>query len=134
VARRRNGGEFVLDCLTGSIHGRCEGNAVAFTWNGSDETEPASGHGWAEMLDDGSLEGEICLECGDEIPFIARRPAHFLNSLLGHSDTRMVEKHDGHLAPSYISDAVRAHAPRFVAAADGKVEKLGRRAPSRTLR
>jgi hypothetical protein len=68
-------GEFVLDCLTGSIHGRCEGDAVAFTWDGSDEMEPASGHGWAEMLDDGSLEGEICLERGDDIPFIARRPA-----------------------------------------------------------
>ena len=27
---------------------------------------------------------------------------------LGHSDTRMVEKHYGHLAPSYIADAVRA--------------------------
>ena len=70
-----NGGEFVLNCLTGSIHGRCKGNAVAFTWNGSDEMEPASGHGRAEMQDDGSLEGEICLEGGDDIPFIARRSA-----------------------------------------------------------
>ena len=33
---------------------------------------------------------------------------------LGHSDTRMVEKHYGHLAPSYIADAIRAGAPRFV--------------------
>ena len=32
---------------------------------------------------------------------------------LGHSDTRMVEKHYGHLAPSYIADAIRAAAPRF---------------------
>jgi integrase len=32
---------------------------------------------------------------------------------LGHSDTRMVEKHYGHLAPSYVSDAIRAGAPRF---------------------
>jgi integrase len=32
---------------------------------------------------------------------------------LGHSDTRMVEKHYGHLAPSYIAEAVRKHAPRF---------------------
>jgi integrase len=27
---------------------------------------------------------------------------------LGHSDTRMVEKHYGHMAPSYVADAVRA--------------------------
>jgi integrase len=32
---------------------------------------------------------------------------------LGHSTTRMVESHYGHLAPSYVTDAVRAHAPRF---------------------
>jgi integrase len=32
---------------------------------------------------------------------------------LGHRDTRMVEKHYGHLAPSYIADIIRAGAPRF---------------------
>jgi integrase len=32
---------------------------------------------------------------------------------LGHSDTRMVERHYGHLAPSYIAAAIRASAPRF---------------------
>lgn len=49
---------------------------------------------------------------------------------LGHSTTRMVEKHYGHLAPSYISEAVRAHAPQFVASkAKPNVKKL--RAPAR---
>jgi integrase len=32
---------------------------------------------------------------------------------LGHVDTGMVEKHYGHLAPSFIADAIRAGAPRF---------------------
>ncbi len=32
---------------------------------------------------------------------------------LGHSTTAMVEKHYGHLAPSYVADAIRAAAPRF---------------------
>ena len=32
---------------------------------------------------------------------------------LGHSDTRMVERHYGHLAPSFIADAIRAGAPKF---------------------
>ena len=32
---------------------------------------------------------------------------------LGHADTRMVEKHYGHLSQSYIADAIRAAAPRF---------------------
>jgi integrase len=33
---------------------------------------------------------------------------------LGHVDTRMVERVYGHLAPNYISQAIRAGAPRFV--------------------
>jgi integrase len=32
---------------------------------------------------------------------------------LGHADGRMTEKHYGHLAASYIADAIRAGAPRF---------------------
>jgi integrase len=32
---------------------------------------------------------------------------------LGHKDTRMVEKHYGHLAPSFVADAIRAGAPKF---------------------
>jgi hypothetical protein len=76
-----DGGEFALDCLTGSIHGGCEGNAVEFTWDGNDEMEPATGHGWAEIRTDGSLGGEISLQGGDDIPFIAPI-GYFFNSLL----------------------------------------------------
>jgi integrase len=32
---------------------------------------------------------------------------------LGHVDTKMVEKHYGHLAPNYIVDQIRKFAPRF---------------------
>jgi integrase len=42
---------------------------------------------------------------GMPLPVVARN--------LGHVDTRMVEKHYGHLAPSFVADAVRKHAPRF---------------------
>ena len=69
----KDGGEFALDCLTGSIHERCEGDAVEFTWDESDEMERATGHGWAEIRADGLLEGETYLEGGDGISFIARR-------------------------------------------------------------
>jgi len=37
----------------------------------------------------------------------------------GHADTRMVEKHYGHLAPSFITEAIRANAPRY-GIAEGK--------------
>jgi integrase len=43
---------------------------------------------------------------------------------LGHRDTRMVEKHYGHLAPSYIADAIRAGAPQFGFKADRKVAAI----------
>lgn len=49
---------------------------------------------------------------------------------LGHSDTRMVEKHYGHLAPSYITDAIRAGAPRFGTIESSNVETFARRVPS----
>lgn len=43
---------------------------------------------------------------------------------LGHADTRMVEKHYGHLAPSYVADAIRAGAPRFGEFDGGNVEPI----------
>jgi hypothetical protein len=35
-------------------------------------------------------------------------PFAVIAAQLGHADTRMVERHYGHLAPSYIADTVRA--------------------------
>jgi integrase len=43
---------------------------------------------------------------------------------LGHADTRMVERHYGHLAPSFIADAIRKHAPRFGFKPDKKIVAL----------
>ena len=40
-------------------------------------------------------------------------PLMVVAKIFGHADTRMVERHYGHLAPSYVADAVRKHAPRF---------------------
>jgi len=43
---------------------------------------------------------------------------------LGHSDTRMVEKHYGHLAPSHAAETIRANLPTFGVATDSNVRKL----------
>jgi integrase len=43
---------------------------------------------------------------------------------LGHTDTRMVEKHYGHLTPSYVADAIRASAPRFGSVTASNVKPL----------
>jgi hypothetical protein len=66
-------GEFALDCLTGCIHGRCHGDSVEFNWSGNNAMDEAAGNGWAMLRPDGTLEGEICLQNGDDMPFIARR-------------------------------------------------------------
>ena len=47
----------------------------------------------------------LAVMAGIPLPVIAKN--------LGHVDTRMVEKHYGHLAPSYVTDTLRAHAPKF---------------------
>jgi integrase len=43
---------------------------------------------------------------------------------LGHSDTRMVEVHYGHLAESFVTEAIRAGAPTFGFKLDDKVVTL----------
>ena len=50
---------------------------------------------------------------------------------LGHADTRMVELHYGHLAPSFKSEQVRKHSPDYGFAADGVVTPLRRAAKGR---
>jgi integrase len=54
----------------------------------------------------------------------AGMPLVFVAAQLGHRDTRMVEKHYGHLAPNALADAVRKLAPRLGIASAPKVETL----------
>ncbi len=55
---------------------------------------------------------------------MAGAPLIVVAKTLGHADTRMVEKHYGHLAPSYVADAIRAAAPRFGIVNAGQVAEL----------
>jgi integrase len=43
---------------------------------------------------------------------------------LAHADTRMVSKHYGHLAPSQVADAIRAHLPALGIEFDNTVTRL----------
>jgi integrase len=54
---------------------------------------------------------------------MAGMPLTIVARNLGHSSTKMVEKHYGHLAPSYVVDQVRKFAPRF-GKASSKVTSL----------
>ncbi len=51
-------------------------------------------------------------------------PLAYVAAQLGHSDTRMVEKHYGHLAPSAMADAIRAALPAMGLVKDPTVRPL----------
>lgn len=52
--------------------------AVEFTWDGSDELDPANGRGWAVLESNGRQTGRIYFHQGDDSGFAARRarPPH----------------------------------------------------------
>ncbi len=45
---------------------------------------------------------------------------------LGHSDTRMAEKHYAHLSPSYIADTIRQNFPPLGIVEESNVTSLSR--------
>ncbi len=50
-----------------SRHAQRDGRAcVEFTWDGQDESDLASGRGWAAIAEGGSLRGHIYLQLGDD--------------------------------------------------------------------
>jgi integrase len=55
---------------------------------------------------------------------MAAIPLPVVSANLGHADTRMVEKHYGHLAPSYVADTIRKLAPNLGLGSHGNVEVL----------
>ena len=58
-----------LDCRTARYDGR---PGVEFSWEGVDEDDPASGRGWAKLVDDTTLEGHLFRHLGDDTSFRAR--------------------------------------------------------------
>jgi integrase len=55
----------------------------------------------------------ILRHCYASLAVMNGMPLMVVAKNLGHSDTRMVEKHYGHLSGNYITEAVRKSAPRF---------------------
>src|SRR5258708_16594080 len=66
-------GEFKFASAVAGLHCTLFADAADFTWQGSDEMDPVSGDGWAELDDDGTINGEISFHLGDESTFKARR-------------------------------------------------------------
>jgi hypothetical protein len=59
-----------MDCQSGQRDRR---PCVEFTWEGNDESDPASGRGWSALDEDGSLRGHIYFHLGDDSGFRAVR-------------------------------------------------------------
>ncbi len=72
-----NKGEFQFGLVTGYFNGYLEqiGNIerFAFTWEGNDEMDDASGSGWMQIINENEVEGLINLDDGDESLFKAKR-------------------------------------------------------------
>ena len=61
-----------LDCRYADLDGRAR---MDFTWEGDDEGDARSGHGWAQLERDGSLRGHFFFPAGDDSGFHAVREA-----------------------------------------------------------
>lgn len=64
-------GEMAFGALDASLNCGFTPDGIDFEWNGADEGDQVSGDGWADLRDDGCLEGEIAYHNGDETTFIA---------------------------------------------------------------
>ncbi len=67
----KGSGEFLFGCVTASLDCADTPGGADFTWQGHNEMDEASGDGFAELDDDGSLTGEIRFHNGDESGFKA---------------------------------------------------------------
>ncbi|WP_298685850.1 hypothetical protein [uncultured Sphingomonas sp.] len=65
-------GEMAFGALSASLDGGFTPSVVDFDWNGEDEGDQVTGTGWADLRDDGWLEGEIAYDNGDDTTFIVK--------------------------------------------------------------
>jgi integrase len=92
-------------------------------WGSHDQHRPMSEARAAARLDDDvtfhilrHTYASMLVKAGVHLSIVAHS--------LGHADTRMVEKHYGHLAPSHVAQAIRANLPNFGVEGAGSVQKL----------
>ena len=93
------------------------GNEVMFRINGREWRESEQTRPMAAAVEAAKIKPSIGFHglrhSWASLAVMAGTPLLVVAKALGHSDTRMVEKHYGHLAPSYIAAAINEHAPRF---------------------
>jgi integrase len=105
------------------------GNAVLLTrgdgspWKPSHQARPMA-HACARAKITPPASFHVMRHTWASLAVMAGAPLMVVARNLGHNDTRMVEKHYGHLAPSYVADAIRAAAPKFGIKPERKVVSI----------
>ncbi|MGO9428326.1 hypothetical protein [Rhodoblastus sp.] len=66
-------GEIAFGAMQATLDVEYGPTSIAFTWIGFDEGDEVSGEGYAELLDDGSIEIEFEYDSGDEAVLKAKR-------------------------------------------------------------
>ncbi len=64
-------GSMAFGALEASLDCGFTTGGIDFEWNGADEGDQVAGEGWADLRDDGCLEGKITYHNGDETTFVA---------------------------------------------------------------
>jgi integrase len=104
------------------------GNALLFTRGGEPWQKSNQGHPMRLACQRAKIEPAVGFHqlrhsyCS--LAIMAGAPLLVVAKNVGHVDGRMVEKHYGHLAQSYVADAIRAAAPRFGVGPDDKIATL----------
>ena len=96
-------------------------------WNKSHQTRPMK-----EACERAKIEPPANFHClrhtYASLTVMGGAPLLVVARNLGHTDTRMVERHYGHMGQSYVADAIRAAVPTFGIKAEGNVVAIGDRA------
>jgi integrase len=121
VVLTQEGAAFFGQCTAGRVGGelmfrRDDGSA----WQRSDQHRPMK-----EACERGKIKPAISFHITRHtwasLAVMNGTPLLVVAKNLGHRDTRMVERHYGHLAPSFIADAIRSGAPRYRVKDDKRV-------------
>ena len=97
-------------------------------WGASEQRRPLLGAGSAARLAEVNFHALRHTWASHRI--MAGAPLMVVAQVLGHADTRMVERHYGHLSPGYVHDVVRQTALGIGAGDDNNVAVLGQLRPA----
>jgi integrase len=105
------------------------GNALLFTHgDGSPWNKSHQGLPMIQACDRAKIKPRISFHglrhTWASLAVMAGVPLMIVARNLGHSDTRMCEKHYSHLAPDYIKEAIRKGAPKFGFKVDSNVATI----------